>query len=113
MAKAMRNPSAIRPLLAMVLTIAGGAPCLAAGNEAEGAILAEQWCTECHAIRPAGISPNPKAPAFSAIANEPSATPYALRVFLQTPHATMPNFKIDATDITDLAAYIHSLRGTH
>ena len=99
-----------RLLLALSFLLTGVAPGLAAGNATEGALLAEQWCTECHAIRAGGISPNPKAPAFEAIAGEPSATPYALRVFLRSPHVTMPNFKIDADDIADLTAYIHSLR---
>jgi len=106
----MNVVSGARALLAMAFIAIGGAPSVAAGNAAEGALLAEQWCPECHAIRAGSISPNPKAPAFGAIAREPSATPYALRVFLRSPHVTMPNFKIDADDINDLAAYIHSLR---
>jgi mono/diheme cytochrome c family protein len=97
-------------VLAMLFLVASGAACLAAGNVAEGTILADQWCSECHAIKPGQMSPNAKAPTFQRIAAEPSATPYALRIFLRTPHATMPNLKIEAADITDLAAYIHSLR---
>jgi mono/diheme cytochrome c family protein len=105
----MNVATGMRPWLALaLLTVA--TPCPAAGNVTEGGLLAEQWCTACHAIRPDTVSPNPKAPPFAAIASEPSATPYALRVFLQTPHMTMPNLKLDAEDITDLAAYIHSLR---
>ena len=76
-----------------------------------GEVLAQQRCAECHATKAAQQSPNPKAPAFAAIANEPSATDYSLRVFLRTTHATMPNFKINPDDIDDLVAYIRSLKG--
>jgi mono/diheme cytochrome c family protein len=76
-----------------------------------GETLAQQWCAECHATKAGQQSPNPKAPAFTAIANEPSATDYSLRVFLKTTHATMPNFKINSDDIDDLVAYIRSLKG--
>ena len=36
-------------------------------------------------------SPGQGAPSFSQIAAEPSATEMSLRVFLRTPHPTMPN----------------------
>jgi len=44
------------------------------------------------------------------IAAEPSATEYSLRVFLRTPHPTMPNFVLNTDDIEDLASYIASLK---
>ena len=89
--------------------------CCIAGNAvaaSRGEGLAQQWCSQCHAVSPGQQSPNPKAPTFSAIAAEPSATDYSLRVFLRTTHATMPNFKIDPDDIDDLVAYIRSLKPT-
>ncbi len=75
-----------------------------------GAALAQQWCAACHAVKPGQVSPNPKAPAFTAIAAEPSATEYSLSVFLKTTHATMPNYKIDPDDIDALVDYIRSLK---
>jgi mono/diheme cytochrome c family protein len=81
----------------------------AAMAQSRGETLASRWCAECHATKPGQTSPNPKAPAFVAIAAESTATEYALRVFLKTTHATMPNFKIDPADIDDLVAYIRSL----
>ena len=44
-------------------------------------------------------------------AGEPSATAYALHVFLQTTHATMPNFVNKPDDIDDIVSfYILSLK---
>jgi mono/diheme cytochrome c family protein len=83
---------------------------VAHASPSRGEALAQRWCVECHATKPGQQSPNPKAPSFPAIANEPSATEYSLRVFLKTPHATMPNFKMEPDDINDLVGYIRSLK---
>jgi hypothetical protein len=68
-------------------------------------------CAECHAIR-AGeeLSPNPKAPPFSQVANSSGITGAALNVILSTPHRDMPDFIIPAKDKTDVVAYILSLQ---
>ena len=75
-----------------------------------GRALAEQWCSECHSVAPNEPAGNPAVPDFAAIARERSATGYALRVFLRTPHETMPNFVLDADDIGDIVSYIVSLK---
>src|SRR3954447_4209195 len=67
-----------------------------------GRALAEQWCAECHAVAPNKTAGDPAAPDFADVAAEPSATGYALRVFLRTPHATMPNFMLERGDIEDI-----------
>ncbi len=99
---------------AAVLTLAAAVSFAAApagaASAARGKSLARQNCAGCHAVEPGGQSPNAKAPTFVAIANEPSATPYSLHVFLQTTHATMPNFMINSDDIDDIVAYIESLK---
>ena len=92
--------------IAATLSAASGAGAAPAGAKA----LVQQECASCHAIEPGGQSPNPKAPAFAAVANEPSATPYSLHVFLQTTHATMPNFVIKSDEIDDIVGYILSLK---
>ena len=79
-------------------------------NPYRGRILAQQWCAQCHGVPPNELSADANAPSFSAIAQEPSATEYALRVFLRTPHPTMPNFVLKPHDVDDLVSYIVSLR---
>jgi hypothetical protein len=49
-------------------------------------------------------------PTFQAIAQQPSTTSMALRVFLQTPHAQMPNLVLNTGETDDIVAYILSLK---
>ena len=82
----------------------------AMADAAQGQILSQQWCSQCHGIRPNQTSANPDAPSFPAIALEPSATEYSLRTFLRVPHKTMPNFILKPDDIDDIVGYIVSLK---
>jgi mono/diheme cytochrome c family protein len=84
------------------------APEDAKADAARGQGLAEQWCSQCHGVRPSQA--NSEAPSFSAIAAEPSASQYALRTFLSVPHPTMPNFILKPDDIDDIVGYITSLK---
>jgi mono/diheme cytochrome c family protein len=81
-----------------------------AGDPSRGFVLSRQWCSGCHGITPGEGSPSAEAPRFVDVAAEPSATEYSLRVFLRTPHPTMPNFVLNTDDIEDLASYIVSLK---
>lgn len=93
--------------------IALGTGLLSGSAEADarrGRVLAQQWCSEYHAVASSGAAGNPAAPDFTEIAKEPSATAYGLRVFLRVPHATMPNFTLDLDDIDDIVSYILSLK---
>ncbi len=82
------------------------------GDPAAGQRLAEKWCSgACHVIGPASERGTSSGiPTFAAIARMPSTTPMSLRVFLQTPHAGMPDLHLSRDEIADLAAYILSLR---
>ena len=105
---------AVMPLLITIMLGAsvGGADAQEDGDPGAGRHLAETWCSSCHVIGPAsqrGTSSG--APAFAAIAHMKSTTPMSLRVFLQTPHARMPDLHLSRDEIADLAAYILSLRG--
>jgi cytochrome c len=104
----MRHSFVLR-LLALGAVVTWCATGTALAAPSRGEVLSQQWCSQCHAVEPGQQSPNPKAPVFSAIAAEPSATEYSLHVFLQTTHTTMPNFKIDPDDIDDIVGYIRSL----
>ena len=95
-------------IMAAILVLAGRER--ARADAVRGQALSQQWCSQCHGVRPAEASVNPKAPAFVAIATEPSATEYALRTFLRTPHSTMPNFILKPDDIDDIVDYVISLK---
>jgi mono/diheme cytochrome c family protein len=90
-----------------ILLMAGGP---ADADPLAGKRLSERWCAACHAIAPNQSSANPKAPAFSELAAEPSITEYSLRAFLRTPHSTMPNFLLKPDDADDVISYIMSIK---
>lgn len=81
------------------------------GDPVRGEVLARAVCIDCHMVdrgfRGTDIT---GAPAFQDVADMSSATALSLRVFLLSPHMTMPNFALDDQQIDDLIAYIHSLR---
>jgi mono/diheme cytochrome c family protein len=98
--------------MALVAFIWALAPSLAAEQAglAEGGLrLAREACAECHLVEGAG-KPRSEAPAFAAVAAMPSTTTTAIKVFLKTPHANMPNIMLSETEIDAIAAYIMSLR---
>jgi mono/diheme cytochrome c family protein len=75
-----------------------------------GASLARKQCAGCHQI---GEHPKPGlglAPAFVKIASAKGMTQISIGVFLRTSHEVMPNFVLSEREISDVAAYIISLR---
>lgn len=81
------------------------------GDAAPGEALARSWCGNCHDVNRAPRPPATDAvPSFAAIAAMPSTTSMSLRVFLQTPHAAMPDYHLERHEVDNLVAYILSLR---
>ncbi len=80
---------------------------------AAGHDLARRVCVACHVVD--GERPSRPliagAPNFRDIANTPGMTAAALRVFLTTTHAKMPNLILKPDEMRDVIAYILSLRG--
>jgi mono/diheme cytochrome c family protein len=72
-----------------------------------GQRLAEQWCSNCHAVELRGSD---TVATLQQIANLPGRDANVLRTFLTNPHPPMPPFSIARDDIDDLVAYITSLR---
>lgn len=106
----MRNASARLIFLALMVWVVGLGLEEARADARRGRALAERWCSECHAVAPGAPARDPAAPDFPAIAAEPSATGYALRVFLRTPHETMPNLILGRHEIDDIISYLLSLK---
>jgi mono/diheme cytochrome c family protein len=108
MEMAMRSAA----LLGVMAVVA--APALAQpepGDARAGQRLAAAWCANCHQVAPGGPGPSTDAaPAFAGIAAMPSTTSMSLRVFLQSPHASMPDYRLTREQLDDLVAYLLSLR---
>ncbi|MEW9854118.1 hypothetical protein [Novosphingobium sp. M1R2S20] len=82
-----------------------------AAAPARGLAFAQERCGGCHAVAE-GISPNPLAPSFSAVINQPGLTSSTLEPWLRNSHdfpAEM-NFAIAPQRISDLAAYMLTLK---
>jgi len=81
------------------------------GNPNEGLRIARAVCAECHLVdKLPGQSPNLIAPTFGHIANTPGMNSTALNAALRTSHESMPNIIIKGSDLSDVVAYILSLR---
>lgn len=81
------------------------------GDARAGQHLAATWCANCHQVAPTGPGPaNDAAASFSAIAAMPSTTSMSLRVFLQSPHGAMPDYRLSREQMDDIVAYLLSLR---
>ena len=52
-----------------------------------------------------------EVPTFQAVADDPAATEAALRAFLRTPHAAMPDLRLTSDQTDDVVAYILGLKG--
>ena len=107
----MNRMSNLILLASAILALAGNAGAQEMGVPAKGAQVARMVCAECHAVAPGDArSPNRNAPSFSTVAASGGMTSTALRVWLQTPHPTMPNIQLNAEDKSDVIAYILSLK---
>jgi mono/diheme cytochrome c family protein len=88
------------------------------GSAGAGRELALHNCDACHIVAPnQDLRPlvSGYAPSFIDIANRPTTSEESLRVFLSHPHAyaNMPYPDLAARDLTNVVAYILSLRGRH
>lgn len=98
-------------LFVAVLAAAGPAHAQDADAYMRGKAIAEQICSECHAIRKGQVrSPNGLAPTFEEIATTPGMTAIALTAALRTPHRFMPNLILSDDQLTGVIAYIMSLQ---
>jgi len=105
---------AMRFLPLFIVLVASAAPAMAqpeSGDVRAGRGLAANWCANCHRIAPDGPGPATDAAApFASIAAMPSTTSMSLRVFLQSPHANMPDYRLTREQLDDVVAYLLSLR---
>lgn len=81
------------------------------GDAVAGGIIAQRWCTGCHAVGPRPGQTSDGAPSLQSVADRASTTAMSLRVFLRTPHARMPDLSLTREETDDLIAYVLSLKG--
>lgn len=75
------------------------------GVAAQGKVIAERWCAECHVVSPQQKSGKADVPAFSAIAAK-GYKDVDLQRFLMNPHPKMPDMQIGRNEAADLVAWI-------
>jgi mono/diheme cytochrome c family protein len=100
--------------LAVVLALCAAPTGLSAqetGSVQEGQRMAREVCASCHAVEnDDAFSPVFPAPTFVKVANTPGMTATALSVVLRTPHRTMPDLILKSDELSNITAYILSLR---
>ncbi len=106
--------------LGLAVLVAAAAACqpLASPSPATGVeghpglALARSACGGCHAVDRRSVSPNPNAPPFAAVVNQPGLTGNTLAAWLRDAH-NYPDemkFTLDQHKIDDLVAYMITLR---
>jgi mono/diheme cytochrome c family protein len=100
-----------RTIAALALCIAAASSHSAAADARKGEAFSQQWCAQCHAVKPNQLSPKPQAPRFSDLARHPTVDEAWLRNSLRTtPHRAMPKIKLKPEDIDNVVSYMLSLR---
>ncbi|HRK20111.1 MAG TPA: cytochrome c [Hyphomicrobiaceae bacterium] len=99
------------PLIAFVVT-GNPTPSLAEGIDlARGERIAAERCAKCHAVGPAGESPQTGVPPFRMLAQDfpIPMLEKTLRTGIVDGHEEMPMFELGFIDVRNLLAYIDSL----
>jgi mono/diheme cytochrome c family protein len=97
-------------ILSFILLFTAPAAAQEVGDPRAGAAYAKQYCAKCHAIADEETSPEHTAPRFKDVANTSGMMATALTVWLQTSHPTMPNIILKPNDMSNVIAYILSLK---
>lgn len=78
----------------------------------DGRTIAAEQCSQCHAIGPDGLSPNPKAPVFRTILSRyaEDALVVDLAEGIRIGHPDMPQITLRPEGIDALVAYLRSVQ---
>jgi mono/diheme cytochrome c family protein len=98
-----------------VLLFAGAATATAQSLEkldaANGERLARKLCVNCHQVAPDSTDPVlADVPGFREVANRAGMTRAQVEVFVLNPHPPMPQVQLTREELSDISAYIMSLR---
>ena len=77
-----------------------------------GEALLERLCASCHAIGPAGTSPNPQAPLFRTLSRryKLETLEEALGEGLISGHPDMPEFRLNGREVGEAIAYLNAIQ---
>lgn len=81
------------------------------GDAGQGRILAQTWCSSCHAVEPGATRRSgDTAPALAAIAARGTAGQgNRIRSWLHAPHPPMQGIELSRQQVEDTVAYLASL----
>ncbi len=99
-------------LAALVVATAATQPPALSKRAKRGLAFAQNHCAACHGITANATSPNPEAPPWDDIANQPGLTAITLRTFLRDSHnyPEAMNFTVDRARVRELADYMVTLQ---
>ncbi|MCP4319009.1 MAG: cytochrome c [Hyphomicrobiales bacterium] len=102
--------SLIRPTYLLGALFALTATNVCADDPAKGKVLAQEWCTRCHNIKPSGPFKQ-YPPSFTSIAVYRSSKQIYGRIMFPPLHSNMPEISYVLTpgNVDNLVAYIMSL----
>ena len=98
---------------AIILTALLGAALIggqahAAGNADLGRAIAQNRCSNCHAVEP-NLKGGDAAPPFAEIARKHGNDTNWVRSWLTSPHPPMQGISLSREEIDDIVAYLGSL----
>ncbi len=108
------TPALVAGLFALSLSPSAGSETAPRAALTRGKAIAQANCAKCHAIGPAGASPNPKSPPFRTLSRK-----YPLRdleealaegIVVGHEGAEMPQFRLSTSQIAALLAYLDSIQ---
>jgi mono/diheme cytochrome c family protein len=76
----------------------------------KGKELAKQLCANCHLVDSQQEQTNADVPSFNEIANKDGQTAGAIMAHIMLPKHPMPTIPLTQDELSDLAAYILSMR---
>lgn len=79
-------------------------------DAAAGKALADKLCKTCHLVDGDAKTAQVGPPPFNSIANKPGQTFEHIKAILIQPHAPMPDMQLTNDEMTDLTAYLDTLR---
>jgi len=106
---------ALMVCLSVVVMFSAAPPASAQSLEtldiANGEALAQRLCVNCHQIKPdAAGTMLSDVTGFPEVANRPGMTAEKIEAYVLSPHPAMPTIQFSREELTDISAYIMSLR---